>query len=182
MKKILISLFACASLSAFAQTNTPSGPSWLSGTFDNLTSLTNWSANVYGTYAPDAPKKFGAGLLAVYNVSQNVGLGFGVDEIGGTFNMISADVSLQLPTQPLKFIGIENKVTLFGIGGIAKPMGGAGTDNGGISTITGTGAALDLFDIKGWKGHVGYEWSYWSGAGPYSGQKHHIFIGVRKGF
>lgn len=181
LKLLLASLLLSGSL--LAQTNTPP-PKPISEVIGNtLGSIQNWSAYVYGTYAPDAPKKYGGGLLAVYNVNENFGAGVGLDALGTEFNMVSGNITLKVPTHPLSFIGWTNVVaTPFLLAGIGTPMGGAGKANGNISTIAGAGTALDVFTVKGFQASIGYEYSQWSGASAFSGAHHHVFFGFRKGF
>lgn len=177
-KALFLSLFL--SVSAFAQTNNPS--TILETIGATLGSVSNWSAYPYFTYAPDSPKKYGGGALAIYNVTQNFGAGIGIDWLGG-FNMVNGNVSLKLPTHPFTFLGWSNvTVTPFGIAGIGTPMGGAGKANGNVSTIAGAGTAIDLFLVKGFQASIGYEFSEWSGASAFSGAHHHVFFGFRKGF
>lgn len=188
MKIKLILLSILCSIGVIAQTNTPPPtPDTIGGKIDAITGglsvLTNWSAYPYFTYAPDSPKKYGGGILAIYNVNNNFGAGLGVDELGGKFNMISGDVTLKIPTHPLAFLGATNFSAIpFGIAGIGTPLSGAGTANGNISTIAGAGVAFDIFQWKGFQASVGYEYSIWTGASDFSGAHHHIFLGVRKGF
>lgn len=148
-----------------------------------LGNVTNWAVATYGTYAPDSPKKYGGGLLAVYNVNNNFGAGIGVDVLGSQFNMVSGDLTLKASIHPFTFLGWSNVVaTPFLLAGIGTPMGGAGKANGNVSTIAGAGTALDVFKIKGFQASIGYEYSLWSGAADFSGAHHHIFFGIRKAF
>lgn len=184
MKKYLISLLACVSLSAFAQTSTNLPPA-STGIWDTvgqtLEGITNFAVAPYFTYAKDAPKHFGGGLLGVYNVNNNLGLGTGVDWLG-EFSMVNANVSLKLPIHPFGFIGHpEWSLSPFGLVGFGTPLSGAEKANGTLSTIEGAGAFFDFIKGKKWHGGAGYEYSNWDGAGKFSGKRHHFFLEFSRG-
>ncbi len=151
---------------------------------------TNIAVVPYATYAPDAPTKFGGGVMALYNLSQYVGAGVGLDYLGN-FTLVAADVEFQLPTHPLSPLGLTNFLfTPFTLGGVGTPIGGAGGDNGGLSTAVVVGGAFDpwtLFnakspDILGGKIAVGGAYGQRFNAGDYSGKFFNFFIGWRKDF
>jgi hypothetical protein len=151
---------------------------------------TNIAVVPYATYAPDAPTKFGGGVMALYNLSQYLGAGVGLDYLG-SFTLVAADVELQLPTHPLSPLGLTNFLfTPFTLGGVGTPIGGAGSANGGLSTAVVVGGAFDpwtLFnakspDILGGKIAVGGAYGNRFNAGDYSGKFFNFFIGWRKDF
>jgi hypothetical protein len=154
-----------------------------------LLTATNYSFELYGTYAPTLPKHVGAGLLAVYNVNQYVGVGVGGDELG-RFNMISADATLQLPIYPLTFLGNDFgsnfaivPVQLFGA---AVPL--SGTSGNGLPGSTGgivisdTGGYFKFGHVYGGQLDAGAAWGQWNNAGSYSGWRYHFFAGWVKNF
>lgn len=177
-------LLALASI-ARAQTDTNTPPP-SSGFFNDLVNdlgaITNWSAAPYITYAPNAPTKVGGGALLLYNLNNYVGAGPGIDWLGD-FNLVSANVTLQVPTHPFAFLGASNIVaTPFVLAGIATPIGGAGTANGNVASIQGLGLNLDLLHIKSLQLGLGYEFSNWTGAGDFSGRHHHVFLALHTKF
>lgn len=149
-----------------------------------LTSATNYSFVPYYTYAKDAPQKHGGGILALYNVSEYVGLGIGVDYLG-QFSLVSANVTLRIPTKPLSFIGTEwaknVEVTPFVLAGTGKPLGGTGADNS-VAVIQDAGAAIRFGHLWGGRFTLGGCYGQWSNAGAYSGERIHVFVGWSKGF
>lgn len=193
MNKYKVTLLLAVSLSvgASAQTNTPPAPEQtpsnafsLGSAFEPLTHASNYVIAPYFTYAPDAPQKYGGGVLAVYNINNYVGAGVGLDWLG-QFNMVSGNVQLKLPTHPLAFAGgawTNVTATPFAIGAIATPLGGAGSDNRSAATIAGAGAAVGVADWLGGKIDIGYGWVNWTGAGDYSGNHHEFFLAWHKPF
>jgi hypothetical protein len=150
----------------------------------NVKSATNYAIAPYATYAPKAPTKWGGGVLAIYNVSQYFGGGAGIDWLGG-FNLVSGDIQLKLPTHPLSALGgnwATFEATPFVIGGIGTPFSGAGTANGGISTIEDVGLQFKFGHL--WGGQFGVEGTYgkWQGAGPYDVARYHAAVSWQKGF
>lgn len=143
---------------------------------------TNFAVVPYATYAPDAPTKFGGGVLGLWNINNNVGAGMGVDYLGQLW-MPSADVQLKVPIHPLSFVGLTNfTATPFVIGGVAIPLAGAKQDNRGVAGIAGAGAAVDVCKLWGGEVSVGGAAVEWSGAGDYSGRHFEGFLAWRKGF
>lgn len=182
MKKLLTTLtvlLACLSLRA--QTNDPVTGSFLDK-LAVLGSITNWTVAPYVTIAPDAPTKFGGGIIGFYNFNNYVGAGPGIDWLGG-FNLVSANVTLRLPTHPFGFIGLPDVVaTPIVLGGIATPFGGAGKANGGVATIEGVGLTVGITTWKKLDIGAGYAVTTWTGAGKYSGRHHQIFGTLSKRF
>ena len=194
MKKTLLAALAALTitLTALGQATPPAtnSPLQQAGNFlSPLLTATNWEVAPYLTYAPNvgptAKTKIGGGILGIYNVSQNVGAGLGVDWLGG-FNLVSANVTLKLPMKPLAFTGwswATNLVaTPFVIAGIGTPLAGSGTANGGISTIEGAGASIRVGTLWGGGVNLGGAYDNWTGAGDYSGRHLQIFVGWRKNF
>jgi len=186
MKRLILLPLLALCLTAAAQTPTNSAPpkalSFLSELAGNLGNATNWTIAPYATYAPTAPTKYGGGVLAVYNVNEYIGAGSGVDWLG-EFNLISANVTLRVPTRPFTALGWSNVIaTPFIIAGIGTPVGGVGVNNGSVSTIEGAGLSLDVGKIKGWNFGLGYAYDNWTGVGDFGGRHHQAFVKLSKGF
>lgn len=145
---------------------------------------TNFAVVPYLTYAPSAPKQYGGGALAIYNVSQNVGAGLGLDWLG-SFQMVSANVEFKVPVYPLRFLGSTGFVhdfqaTPFAITGISSPISGG--LSGHIGGIVGAGAYVDVARLLGGEVSLGGGLTRWTDVGLYSGNHYQAFIGWRKGF
>lgn len=168
---------------ARAQTNPPPSRNILSDLAADLGGVTNWIVAPYATYAPDAPTKFGGGILALYNFNNYIGAGPGIDWLG-EFNLVSANVSLGVTTHPLSgLLGWTNfTVRPFVGGGLATAISGAGKANGQVSTVEFAGASTHLFTWKKIDFGVGAAYSIWTSAGPYSGKHYQMFIEGRRGF
>jgi hypothetical protein len=152
--------------------------------WNNVKSATNYAIAPYATYAPKAPTKWGGGVLAIYNVSKYFGAGVGVDWLG-SFSLVSGNIQLKLPTHPLASLGGNWAVlefTPFAIGGIGTPFSGAGSANGGISTIEDAGLQIKFGHL--WGGQFGVEGTYgrWTGSGPYDVARMHAAVSWQKGF
>jgi hypothetical protein len=188
--KSLIAAAACLLLAgaARAQTNQFLTDIQTSG----LLTATNYSFEIYGTYAPKLPKHIGAGVLAIYNVNNYVGVGLGGDELG-RFSILSANATLQLPIQPLSFLGTNSTITtilssttltpfqlLGGAVGLSGTSGGNGSP-GGIMTED-TGFYIQFAHVFGGRLNTGYAWGQWFNAGNYTGPRQHLFFGWSKGF
>jgi len=150
-----------------------------------LLDATNYAFEPYMTYAPKAPTKVGGGILAIYNLNNYVGAGFGVDYLG-QFSLVSGNLSLKYPIAlgqqlfPTNSYLYSLKVVPFVLGGLGTPLGGTG--GSGISTIADAGAYFQFGELYGGKFNVGACYGQWTGAGAYSGERYHIFVGWSKGF
>ena len=155
-----------------------------SALWNNLKSATNYAIAPYATYAPKAPTKFGGGALLIYNVNQYVGTGIGVDWLG-QFNLFSGNLELKLPTHPFTALGgnwAAIEVTPFVLGGIGTPTSGAGSANGGLSTIRDVGLQIKFGHLWGGQFSAGGTYGSWSGAGLYDVVRYHGFVAWQKGF
>jgi hypothetical protein len=190
--KTFLTAMAVALLAAtgWAQTNAPATNSILGTLWGDIStgigSVSNYAVAPYLTYAPSAPKKVGGGVLAIYNLSKYVGAGVGVDYLG-QFSLVSGNVQLQVPTHPLSFISTNSflaNLTLipFVLGGIATPMSGAGTANGGLASVEAVGGDVDFLQFWGGNFGVGAALANWTGAGEYSGKHDEFFVKWSKGF
>jgi len=145
---------------------------------------TNYAGAIYGTYAPKAPTKIGGGILVLYNLNNYVAAGIGGDWLG-SFNLVSGNIQLRLPTHPLSFMGgnwATLEATPFVLGGIGSPFGGAGSANGGISTIEDAGFNVGIGHFVGGVFDVGAAYGKWQGAGAYDVARYHLYFGWSKGF
>lgn len=155
MKKILLSLLAVGLL-AFAgysqpvTINTNTSPPTLSGPavtgFNWLLTVTNIMPAAYGIYTDHG---YGFGVEALYNIvpaSTNtfgVASGFGFDCVfdksthHDNITMPSIQAQLQAPL----FVAGKITTVLFGVTGVATPIGGEQSNNGNVSGIFGAGLA-----------------------------------------
>lgn len=177
MKKTLVSLMLATGLISVGYSQSNDVSSSLLDHFSPLLNATNWTVAPYATYAPNAPTKFGGGVLVIYNVSDYVGAGLGVDWLGN-LSMTSGNLSLRYP---IHVGGVT--ATPFVLAALATPVGGAGTDNGGVATIQVAGFAIATpFKVAGGNVGFGYAYANWTGAGDYSGGHHEAFLTWKKSF
>lgn len=145
---------------------------------------TNFDAVAYGTYAPNAPTKYGGGVLLLWNLNQNFGAGMGFDELGH-LSMPQATATFQLPIRPLVWTKISwlTNVTVYPntLAALAIPVSGKVASTRGVGTVYGYGGSIDLFTVLGAKFGAGYEKVNWSGVGNgYDGWHHEGFVRFRK--
>ena len=170
---LAVGLLAVTGLSQTLNTNGPVPT--LTGPFidvvGQLATATNWVVAPFFTYVKDA-HTWGGGIAAVYNITSAVGTMLRLDyvptaEAGASdLSMVSANLQLQ------QSVTIANKVqvTMFGLSGIATPMGGAGTDNGTVQGVFGAGADFKIpslsshwsmaFDVEKWTAMPGLEFRF----------------------
>ena len=156
-----------------------------------LGSATNWAVEPYATYAPKSPgAKVGGGLLAVYNVSDYVGIGLGADWLG-QLSLVSANVTLQAPFHASTILpaGVVSGLHLtnfvispFVLGGIGTAYSGSGNFNGNVSTIEDAGAYFKFGHFLGGQFNVGACYGQWTGTGRYDVKRYHGFFGIQWGF
>lgn len=142
---------------------------------------TNYAAELYGTYAPSAPTKYGAGILGIYNVNQNVGLGLGLDWLGG-FSMVSGNLQLSAPFHPAPVQFPNFLATPFVLGGVGTPYSGGGKFNGTAAVISDIGFAVEIGHAFGGRFNAGIAWGTWSGIGAYDVKRYHLILGWQHGF
>lgn len=149
-----------------------------------LTTATNYAVEPYLTYAANAPSgnRVGGGALIVYNLSQFVATGLGVDYLG-QFSLVSANVALKVPTHPFTFTGVawatNIAVVPFALAGVGTPLSGTGS---GAIAVTDAGAYVSFGHLWGGKFNTGAGYGRWDNAGAYSGPRCHFFVGWSKGF
>jgi hypothetical protein len=180
MKKILLTIGLAALLAGIAQAQTVTNETLLDKVISDLGGATNYAVEPYATYAPNAPTKWGGGLLAVYNVNQYVGVGLGLDWLG-EFSLVSGNVTLSLPFHPLSAYP-SLVLTPFVLAGIATPYSGDGKFNGTAATVEDAGAYLKFGHVLGGQFNVGGCYGEWTGTGPYDVKRYHLFAGWSHGF
>ena len=158
---------------------------WSSISGSGILKATNYLIAPYGTYAPNAPTKYGGGLIAVYNVNNYVGLGLGLDWLG-QFTLVSANASLSLPTHPLRgLFGSTNTsgffynftVTPFALAGAGMDLGGTGAH-----TIWDAGLQTKFGHWLGGEFGAGVAYGAWQGSSAYDVKRYHLFLNWQKGF
>lgn len=156
---------------------------WQGFLASDIMHATNYSIEPYVTYAPNAPQhqQIGGGALAVYNVNNYVGVGFGLDYLG-QFSLVSADVTLKVPTHPLTFLGggwTNVAVVPFALAGVGTPLSGSPAS---AAVITDVGGYVGFGHLWGGQFNTGVAYGRWDNAGAFTGPRYHIFAGWSKGF
>lgn len=172
--KTIASLIAVAllavGLSVHAQpvppaTNNVSNPVWYLELMDQMTNI---AIVPYAAYNQDTHKA-GGGIMAVYNVTANLGTGIGIEGMGSKVQVLNGNLELQLPIHPLRSMGYESFALVPWLGAfLGTPVGGAGNDNGGLAAGVGGGLYCDLFSFgkdNGWKFGLGGGAVKWTGGG-----------------
>lgn len=107
----------------------------------SLSTATNWGVAAFSIYAPQ-DKSWGAGLVALYNISPYVATGIGIDWLDrGNVTMPSTQVQFQAPF----LIGGKVRVTPFGFTGVATPLSGKGDDNKTVVGLFGAGLGVKIY-------------------------------------
>lgn len=158
MKKTLFSLLAvCAlALSGYSQVlNTNTNPPTIDGPFidflGSLSTWTNWGIATFGIYTPQSKSttktgtSFGAGAVALYNISPYVATGIGIDWLDNDITMPSAQVQFQAPFR----VGGTNGIVFrpFAFTGVATPVAGEGENNLEVAGLIGAGIGVKI--VKG---------------------------------
>ena len=197
---IISALFVAALTSATAQvtvtnivviTNTttaitPSNP-WYSGleaVGKDVLNASNVCVAPYATLMTSGASKgkVGGGIIAFYDLNNFVAAGAGVDYMG-QFEMVSGNLQLKLPIHPLSSLGWTNFVVVPNvIAGLGTPLGGAGTANSSLTSITLAGASFNFATWDNWNIGVGGDYGTRSGAGKYSGNEGNVALTFSKGF
>lgn len=156
MKKIIGSILAAVALTTagYSQVlNTNTNPPTLEGPFidflGSLSTWTNWGVAGFGIYTPRSTSttktgsSFGAGLVALYNISPYVATGVGIDWLDNNITMPSAQVQFQAPFR----IGGTNGLVVrpFAFTGIATPVAGEGPNNLDVAGIIGAGIGVKVY-------------------------------------
>ena len=182
--KLIISSLLCA-IGVSAQTNQVSNMLTNGTSLDQIFKVvgnnigTNYGVEVYGTYAKDAPTKYGGGMLLIYNFTEIAGAGIGLDWLG-SWNIVSANLQLKLPFHPLPNQLPNVMITPFALGGVATAYGG--NYAGDVCTVQDVGGFISFGHVWGGSFNLGAAWGKWSGDSPYCVNREHLFIGWAKGF
>lgn len=183
----VLGLFLVVATATVAQTNGPvvgpvAPPPTLQGgaqeIWDAVTDGdTNWVGTTFFIYAPKAEKnkQFGGGAAILHKVngSNNLLVGPRVDYINGGFEMVSGNVTLQLPIHPIKSLDWL-EVTPFAYAGVGLPFGSKTTQ---LTGIGGVGGAVEFHPSGPGRWHFGLvgdieKWTSISGneyrIGPYA--------------
>lgn len=193
MKSILITLGLLAGLTASAQTNIFSTNDTVLGGLEHAiqaigsdmpTNLEIAVGPVYSVSAPVGDSHWGGFVDMVYNVTQNVGVGVGMEYLGGQWWGVNSQVQLKVTMHPLAFLGgaaTNIAVTPFADGGAATSLSGG--NNGALAAIAGGGGQIDVAHLLGGEVSLGGGLNHWTGTGSgYDGNHIFGFIGWRKGF
>lgn len=195
LKLLLVTITACLSLEATAQTSTNSNNPFveLGQGISALGSSTNWGFVGYGTLGDkkvNGQQAYGGGLLGIYSLNNFIGLGGGVDELTGLSGasqttIISANVQLQMPLRPLTLFSTNSfaqsfAITPFLYSGLGTPIGGA--LNQSAISHEGEGINVDLFKFSNWQFGVGFAYIERQNAGAYSGNYKNIFLSLHHPF
>ena len=165
---------------------TPSNP-WYSGleaVGKDVLNASNVCVAPYGTLMTSGASKgkVGGGIIAFYDLNNYVAAGAGVDYMG-QFEMVSGNLQLKLPIHPLSSLGWTNFVVVPNvIAGLGTPLGGAGTANSSLTSITLAGASCNFATWDNWNIGGGIDYGARSGAGKYSGNEVSVALTFSKGF
>lgn len=186
-------LLGLTAIQAFGQTPTntppaapPTGGLLAAGEtiWSDLESATNYGVAPYLSFGLNN-HKVGGGVLALYNFNNFIGAGIGADYLG-SFSLVSGNVQLKLPLQPLQFTkwpwATNITLTPFVYTGIGTPLSGSGQNNGGVSTHIGVGDYITFGHLWGGRFEVGGAYITRSGAGAYSGKYANAFFSWSHGF
>ena len=167
--------------SVFGQTNLTK----LDEIIKDVGGITNVAIEPYATYAPHAQTKWGGGMFLVYNVNPqdlvNVGLGLGLDWLG-SWSMVNANVSLQLPFHPAPAQFPSWQVTPIILAGVGTPYTGGGNFNGDPCVVSDAGFATKFGHVGGGQFNAGVVWGKWNGSGPNDVARYHVMLGWSHGF
>ena len=153
--------------------NTNTSPPTLTGPgidlLKYLGTATNWVVAPFMTY-DTANHQYGGGLAGVINITSTLGTMLRVDYLGSEFYQVSAGLQLQAPIS----VGSNFMITPFGFSTIATPLSGAGSQNGTVQGVFGSGLDFKFpnlsshfsmaFDAEYWTarpgGKAGLQWRF----------------------
>jgi hypothetical protein len=152
MKKIIVSIIASIIATAcFAgqpETATTTTEQTLFGDLGGLFAARQASLAVYPSYDPyitvgGVKKPWGFGAALLYPLSDYAFAGVRLDFLGSTFWAPSAVVGAKYTLKNMMFTP-----TVFTVGGLIMPLGGAGTQNREVNAVTGIGVTAVLWKDK----------------------------------
>lgn len=177
MNKLLATSIVSLALifGAQAQTNVTVPP--ITGGLEQIGALfggqipTNLTVGPFMTFSPTGKARIGGGIAALWNVSDNVGVGGAVDYIDGSFELFSAQVTLKVPVYPLAWTGHATNffVQPFVAGGVGAALGSGTSGNSSAVIVSLIGLNVPLGHFWGGDWAVGGWYENLSGAGKYSG-------------
>lgn len=186
-------LSASLILNVSAQTNQPSlsgGITEILSSVGLVTDPTNYAVVPFVGIKSDG-KQFAAGLLAIENVNNNLGVVAGFDTLWGggkigSANIVSGGLTLKEQTHPLAFVSTNSffqnfTLTPYAVALVGTPINGT-SNNGGLAAIGRVGANLDIYNFKGFEIGIGADYGNRAGAGNYSGNWFDGIFTIRKGF
>ena len=154
--------------------------------WQDVENVTNVGAFVYGSYSPASGKareQFGGGLMVFYDMTKYVGAGAGVDYWGQNWEMVSANIKLQLPTHPLASYGLPGvTMTPLVIAGVGTPMNTSLGSGGSAVTREGVGVDFGVFQLAGGEVNIGLLYEVWQGTATAGRDIYHVWLGWSKGF
>jgi hypothetical protein len=152
----------------------------------DVENVTNVGAFAYGSYSPASGKtkeQFGGGLMAFYDMTRYVGAGVGVDYWNRNWQMISANIKIQLPTHPLASYGLPGvTMTPLVIAGVGTPMNASLGSGGSAVTREGAGVDFGVCQALGGAVNVGLMYEMWQGTATVGRDIYHLWVGWSKGF
>ena len=202
MKRILTTPTAAAVILAagFAQAQTATNPPDI---YDSIGSVlgnlglssnpSDYAAVVFAGHSVDK-NQLSAGILAIENVNNNIGVCAGIDHLWyggktGSANVVAGGLTLKAPAHPLTFLSADTNswthklvVTPFAIAMVGTPLNGTGNSDGGLASIVRAGANFDIYNYKGWELGAGIDYGKRSGSGNYNGNWVDLCFNIRKGF
>lgn len=158
-------------------------------------SSTNWGWAGYITRSSFTDKKgshaIGGGILGIYELNDFMGLGGGIDDIGGLstkgqVTIMSFNVQAQFPMHPLSSFwtnSFAQKFTLtpYIYSGLGTPFGSSINQSAVIHEAEGVN--LDLYSFgNDWEIGIGYAMAQRQNAGDYSGNYKDITISLHHSF
>jgi hypothetical protein len=162
-----------------AASQTASGWQPILNIYDNLLNASNIAVAPFGLALTSGDKKgtWGAGILALYNVNNFVGVGIGMYYLGDWYEF-NGSVQLQYP-MPMT---TNLVLTPFVVAGIGTSLSGANSNNGSVDVVSQIGANIDVVNIgKGWELGFGAFFGNITGAGAYSGNDVGGFLKLSRG-
>ena len=151
--------------------------------WQDVKGMTNVGVFPYASYSPKSgttKAQIGGGIMAFYDVTKYVGTGVGVD-YWGDWQMVSANIKLQLPTHPLASYGFTNiTLTPLVIAGVGTPV--SASSWGTAVSREGAGANIGLFRLWGGEFSVGGMYENYQGTTAIGRDIYHAWIGWSKGF
>lgn len=147
--------------------------------YKNISTATNIAIAPFAMTLTSGDKQgtWGGGVIGLYNVTDYLGTGIGLYNLGGWYEF-NGTVQLQYPLSLASWM----VVTPFLAAGIGTSFAGAGSANGNVDVISQIGVNADLFKLGNWQFGGGGFFGNITGAGQYSGNDAGGFIKISRGF